>query len=533
MQTLRQLFSLRKTPQNRPIPHKNQVRNNAGGYAFPLDDWARFDRFLILGSEGGTYYATGRVLTVENANAVLRCIVADGQRVIDRVVEISVAGRAPKNDPALFVLALAAAAEDVATRRAALNALPQVARIGTHLFTFMHFVEGMRGWGRALRRAVGNWYNEMPAGKLAYQAVKYQQRNGWSHRDVLRLSHPQASSDQHGTIYHWMTQGWKSVGNDPHPDEALQLIWAFERAKRAENVSEIKELIRDFGLPWEAVPAQWLGDKTVWEMLLARLPLTALIRNLARLTTNGLLVPNGEHVATVVARLENGDALRKARVHPIQLLSALTTYSKGQGVRGKLKWTPVTAIVDALDEAFYLAFQHVKPTGKRLLIGLDVSASMSWGEIARVPGLTPRTASAAMSLVTAATEKRVAFVAFTGKLMPLNISRRQRIDDVVKLVSELNFGATDCALPMIYALKHNLPVDTFIIYTDNETWYGDIHPTQALQEYRQKMGIPAKLIVVGMTANSFSIANPDDGGMLDVVGFDTAAPALMSDFIRA
>jgi 60 kDa SS-A/Ro ribonucleoprotein len=35
-----------------------------------------------------------------------------------------------------------------------------------------------------------------------------------------------------------------------------------------------------------------------------------------------------------------------------------------------------------------------------------------------------------------------------------------------------------------------------------------------------------------MVANEFSIADPDDPGMLDVVGFDTATPQLVSDFAR-
>jgi 60 kDa SS-A/Ro ribonucleoprotein len=47
-----------------------------------------------------------------------------------------------------------------------------------------------------------------------------------------------------------------------------------------------------------------------------------------------------------------------------------------------------------------------------------------------------------------------------------------------------------------------------------------------------RSGIPAKLIVAGMASTGFSIADPDDGGMLDVVGFDSAAPAVMADFAR-
>jgi 60 kDa SS-A/Ro ribonucleoprotein len=75
-------------------------------------------------------------------------------------------------------------------------------------------------------------------------------------------------------------------------------------------------------------------------------------------------------------------------------------------------------------------------------------------------------------------------------------------------------------------------VDAFYVYTDNETWAGSVHPVSALQQYRNKTGIPARLIVVGMTSTVFSIADPNDGGMLDVVGFDAGAPAVMADFIR-
>ena len=70
----------------------------------------------------------------------------------------------------------------------------------------------------------------------------------------------------------------------------------------------------------------------------------------------------------------------------------------------------------------------------------------------------------------------------------------------------------------------------FCILTDSETWAGKVHPKEALNQYRERTGIPAKLIVVGMVSNGFSIADPNDGGMLDVVGFDTTVPQIMADF---
>src|SRR5687767_8511727 len=116
-----------------------------GGQAFALDPWARLRRFLVLGSEGGTFYVGARELTAENAAAVERCLELDGPRVVAEIVGVGEAGRAPKQEPVLFALALAAASADEATRRAALAALPRVARTGTHLFHFAAYVQSLRG----------------------------------------------------------------------------------------------------------------------------------------------------------------------------------------------------------------------------------------------------------------------------------------------------------------------------------------------------------------------------------------------------
>ena len=544
MTYLKTVMNKKQTPQSQPIPGSAQIPNSAGGYAFAVDDWTRLARFLVLGAEGGSYYATERTLALENAEAVRRCIETDGLRVVREIVAVSETGRAPKNDPALFALAMAASFGDEETRRAALAALPRVARIGTHLFHFAAFVDGMRGWGRGLRQAVGAWYNAMPADRLAYQAIKYGQRDGWSHRDLLRLAHPKPASEQHFGLYHWLTQGWPGVGDAPHPDPALRLVWAAERVKAASGAAEVARLVREHRLPREAVPARWLNDRTVWEALLDDMPMTALVRNLATLTRVGLLEPTGETTDHVVAQVTDEARLRAARVHPIAVLSALKTYAQGHGERGQSTWKPVAKVVDALDRAFYASFGNVAPTGKRWLLALDVSGSMEWGTIAGVPGLTPRVASGAMALVTAAVEARHEVVAFTAApgghggqwgggqsgITRVAISPRQRLDDVLKSLAALSLGGTDCALPMLWALENKVAADVFVVYTDSETWHGNIHPVQALRQYRERTGIAAKLVVCGMLSNGFSIADPDDAGMMDVVGFDAATPQVMSDF---
>jgi 60 kDa SS-A/Ro ribonucleoprotein len=531
------------TPQSAPIPGSGQVPNSAGGYAWAVTPWDRLDRFLVLGSEGGTYYVGERALTLESAQSVAACIAEDGPRVVARAVEMSESGRAPKNDPALFVLAIAAGLGDEATRAAALAALPRVARTGTHLFHFLQFVGGFRGWGRGVRRAVAGWYTQKPARELAYQLLKYPSRDGWSHRDALRLAHPKPADEEQRALFRRAAAKSRDEAVEG-AGPALALVRAADALHRASVPPELAALvIREHRLTREMVPTPLLAHPVVWEALLEGMPLTALVRNLATLTRVGVLAPGSAASRTVAERVANEDALTRARVHPVQVLSALRTYAGGRGVRGQATWHPVSEVVDALDAAFYLAFGAVEPAGRRTMLALDVSGSMV-SRVMGIEGLSCREASAAMALVTAATEPEHFFTAFTSGsypsmhsgfgsgLSPLSLSPRQRLDDAVRQVSGLPFGGTDCALPMIFAEKERWPVELFVVYTDNETWAGAVHPAQALRRYRERMGIAAKLVVVAMASNGFSIADPDDAGMLDVVGFDAAAPQLIADFAR-
>jgi 60 kDa SS-A/Ro ribonucleoprotein len=536
-------FVTRFTSPRQPIPGSVQVENSAGGFVWAVDDWTRLRRFLILGVDGPTYYATEQTLVKENAQAVLACIAIDGKRTVDEIVAISVAGRNAKQHAVVFALAACTAATDDATRTYALAAVRKVCRTGTQLFLFAGYVEQFRGWGRGLRRAVGDWYVDRDADALALQLIKYQQREGWSHRDLLRLAKPQPARES-GTD---LALRW-AVGKSDESTIARgpALIAAFEAAKVAVTPDESAALVSTHRLPWEAVKSEHLRSPDVWNTLIPTMGLGALVRNLGRMTDNGTLAPGTAALDTLLARLADGAAIRSARLHPISVLSAMLTYANGKGVRGQLTWAPIPAIVDALDAAFYASFASVEPGGKRTLLALDVSGSMASGIVAGVPGLTPKLASAAMAAITLATEPSVSTVAFTcsgsdawasptknaqtSGITPLALSSRQRLDDIVKTVSGLPFYGTDCALPMLYATAKGLAVDHFVIYTDSETWAGNVHPAQALRQYRERSGIAAKLTVVGMVSNGFSIADPKDGGMLDVVGFDTAAPQLMADF---
>jgi len=179
---------------------------------------------------------------------------------------------------------------------------------------------------------------------------------------------------------------------------------------------------------------------------------------------------------------------------------------------------------------FYKSFANITPTGKKFLIGLDVSGSMR-GEIHGKP-LTSCEAATAIGMTIMRTEPECRIMGFAHEFRDLGITADMPLKEAISRANEGSFGGTDCALPMIYALNNGLDVDVFIIITDNETWYGDIHPKAALDTYRKKTGKEAKLIVLATVATEFSIADPNDKGMLDIVGFDSSVMTVMKEFVE-
>lgn len=517
------------TPQNQAIPGREEdmTANSAGGFSFKADLWTQLDRFLILGTEGGTFYIKEAELTKQNAKAVEKCIVLDGPRTVARIVEISEAGRAVKNEPALFALAMCFAVGSNETKALARAALPKVARIGTHIFHFAQFVEQFRGWGRSVKTAIGQWYTGEDSQRLAYQLVKYRQRDGWTHADLIRLSHPGGSDND---LYRWALRDFEKFKGFNLEDGKYRIIDGFRKIQEdGVGNTYAASLIREYRLPREAVPTQMLSDPSIWEALLeVDMGVEAMIRNLGNMAKVGLLVPFSDASKVVIERLGNAELLRRARLHPLKILTAERVYGSGKGVKGDGTWTVVPQIVDALEEAFYASFGHIEPTGKNTMLAIDVSGSMTWDQ--PISGIDYREAAAVMAMVTARTEPNYLFKAFSTNFSDIGITAKSTLREAIAATGRMTPAGTDCALPMVHALKDKLPIDTFVIYTDNETWAGKIHPSEAIKKYRQETGKAAKVAVVGMAGNNFTIADPKDAGMMDFVGFDVNTPAALSSF---
>lgn len=569
----------KKAPQSEALP--GQVPNSAGGHAYAVGDWQRLRRFLVLGTEGGTYYAAERALALENAAVVERCLAEDGVRTVLEIVTISDEALAPKNDPAIFALALASVKGDEKTRKEALNNLNRVCRTGTHLFQFAACREALGGgWGRAMRRAVGAWYLEKSVDRLVHSVLKYQQRDGWSQRDLLRLAHPSArfvgspdcgaefktAIDQRNAVFDAVcapmggqrtapskallkpavgfgaavpvireTQvrgtggGWARVAEFSKLAEG----WLRAKAYAAEGCSDeaMALVVAEYRLERELVPSEYLNRAMVQEAMLPALGFTALVRNLANMSRSGYLAPMSAGEGQVLKRLGDHALLRKSRVHPFALMLAARTYAAGHGFRSQgAAWTVCPRVVEALDEAFEGSFANVEPTGKRWLLGLDVSGSMGM-ELNGGP-VTAAEATAAMSLVTYRTEPGCHVLGFATQVKELGYGPKTDLARAMQITSGHNFGGTDTAAAIRWALDRKVEVDVFGVYTDSETWAGDQHTCKALQEYRKKTGIQAKLAVVAFASNGISVGRQDDPLSMDFAGLDASLPQALAAFAQ-
>lgn len=528
------------TPQSvsTPARGRSMVQTDGGGYGFKLDPFKMLERFLILGAETPTYYVGGNKHMDRNVQCVEECARQNGRKMVDLIVDVATKGRAPKADPYIFAWAYALKKGDDATRSYAASKAKEVLRIGTHVFQAAEDIKALGGWGTNVKRALTPWYLDKSPRDLAYQLVKYQQRGGWSHRDVLRKIRPKVDNPLINAALRWsVRQDADGILEDAHGP-----IWGLLEARSASTVKEIIAAIEKYDLVREAIPTEWLKEPAVWEALLPKMPLGAMIRNLGAMTANGTIAPLSETSKLVVQKLEH---VAKSRVHPMALLMAMRVYEHGGSprpnpfyyglnpvrTRSSKTWTPVQSIVDALDGAFVNSFQGIEPTGKNYMIGIDVSGSM--GACFDPLGVvTCSEAAAAMAMVSLRTEPNTYVRGFNHHIVDLKLSARDSLSTALKKTSSSTFGSTDPAGLIQQARTMRIPVDVFMVITDNDVNSGT-HTFQELKLYRKEMNPNAKVVVMAMISSGFTIADPEDDGMLDVVGFDASVPGIISSFARS
>jgi len=519
-------FSTTSTSQTEKAK-STQVKNNAGGFVFSITPQQRLLRFLTMGTDGGTYYVGQQKLTRDNAQFIIDHADSHGLEFVDLITEVSEAGRAPKNSFAIFALAILAKYGNSEVKAAAAGNISRVCRTPTMLIEFINYCKSLELniGSSVMKRGLQAWYAK-PSSSLEYSFAKYRQRDGWTQKDLRRVVHPKPTDNATSDLFA------RIIGKDnPGSNTTFPILDAVDRLNNPQiTAKEAVAIIKSENISWDMLPTTLHNNSDVWEALILedKLPLGAMIRQLGRLTNLSLLTPLTKTSNVVLSRLSDVNRIKKSRIHPLVALEAMAAYKEGSGKSGST-WRPESHIVAALENLFYLCYDNVESTGRATLVGLDVSDSMTW-ESEGTSHLTPAQIGAALSLLIINKEKNSHCMGFAGQFIDLGFTKNTRLKSALRKTDRMDFGRTDCAQPMIYAMDNDLEVETFIVITDNETWAGNIHPHEALNRYRKKTGIDAKLIVLACTPTNFSIADPDDPGMLDISGYDSSIPQTIADF---
>ena len=334
----------------------------------------------------------------------------------------------------------------------------------------------------------------------------------------MRLFHVKPQSDDHQALYHWAVKGWDGVPDQP-PAEAMEQIWWYERLRQDPSLT--LDAIRMGRLTHEMVAP--IGNMTceAWQLLFESMPLGATLRNLGSLTEIGVLKVHGtKNLDRLEARLQSKKLLRKARIHPIDVLKAIKTYESGGALgRSQKTWTPIPRVLDILEGALEGAFQVQEPTHKVFLHAIDISGSMSWWSSA-VAGLKCSEIAAALALATAKAEKNYIIRGFSTQFVDLDITARDSFRSALKKTANHTFGGTDASVAYRWAIVNKTKVDIFCFWTDSESWAGRSHPSQALAEYRRKVNPKAKAVYVTLQTNRITLVDPRDPNSFDFGGFD-------------
>jgi 60 kDa SS-A/Ro ribonucleoprotein len=497
------------------------VPNHTGGAVYAIGDEARARRFLILGTDGGTFYQKERDITRENYDVITRMAATKPVELVAMIEDISVRGLAPKLPPQLFALAVCTAQPGPA-RAAAFAAFPRIIRTGSHLLMWARYHKALGGKvGRGWRRTVAEWYTSRTPESLAYQMAKYRQRDGWSQKDLIDMSHALAGDESHlalKPVLRWARGETMQVNGNLPP-----LIRALEES------SDPARLIQA-GASWEMLPDAALTKADTWNLLLAerKLPMTAALRQLSRLTQLDVFDVFFSNAASTAIKLmfTDPEQLRRARIHPMNVFLAYRQY--GEGVRRSGgSYTPNTGVTEMLDRAFYDSFETAPASGMRHLVGVDISQSMTWQGVL---GVMANEVATILAMKILRSEPQSYVVGFGTTIHELGLTRTMDLQTALRK-TQGNFGATNPGALIEYATKRGIEVDTFVVITDNEVNRGR-NVAQLLQAYRAKTGINAKLAVLAVTATDMSIADPRDPGMLDIAGFGADVPALLTEFSR-
>lgn len=322
---------------------------------------------------------------------------------------------------------------------------------------------------------------------------------------------------------------------DKDHKEVKRFLRAVIEAKECEDKVQLIELITLHNLAREHIPNSFLSEKEVWQVLLRTMPLTAMIRNMGKMTKLGIF--DDEHASFYVTLVEErmeSKTLLASTVHPLRILFALRQYQEGKGDKGKLEWHPNRAITTILEKAFDDTVNLQPKSGKRYLLAISVSNEMMKKLIGSP--LTARDVACAMVHTIVKQEDRVETLLFENNLERPYISTIDRNDNINSINRKLELFSPSAGHQITFSnwARDNNNFDVIMVFTDTLTGKGAGHVTEPFDYLCRSHDVGAPnhaRVIVAMTGKPNDIVEPCDDQTLHVIGFDSFTPQIINSFI--
>jgi 60 kDa SS-A/Ro ribonucleoprotein len=360
--------------------------------------------------------------------------------------------------------------------------------------------------------------------------LKYQNRYGWTGRDVLRTVKPKPFNPGQDLIFKWIVG--KAGNMDEYHDAGFKRIEAYNwMCSEITEDSLVSKWIRELNLTHEMIPAGIERTKVIWEALFEKMPIGATLRNLGNLTNKGVFSKLGN--IDILEDRFTEKRVKSGRLHPLSLVSANVIYGGGGDLgRSKLTWKSIGRIHDILDNATNYAFESLEPTGKMFFHAIDISPSMTMTNNEQL-WMTAADIAGVMATATVKAEKNYFVGGFAKTFVPLPMfTKNMRYKDAFthryRKDLKIQWGGTDASSAYQHAIDNNMVLDVFCFWTDNESWIG-YHPAVKLKEYRNKINPNAKAIYITLVpyGDKISLVDPKDDKSYDLAGFSSETVKLI------
>lgn len=512
---------------SKPIPGKRKFmkKNLAGGYAFKATDGVALRRWLLTGSDSNAYYQKKNELTDLNVELLVEMVSKDCELVKDEILYATNFGL---NNHAPILALVYLSMGWFQAKKNFVMIFPQVIRTASQLYEFMSYTRALRGMGKVIHKAIKNWLEGKKVEDLEYQFLKYQNRYGFTGRDVLRMIKPVPAEKERSDLYKWIVG--KANNDEDYVEIArsgLHKIIVYDTMKNGDKTSEsdVINWIRHHKLTHEMIPANITRTKGVWNALFEKMPVGATVRNLGNLTEKGIF-DKYENISILKDRF-NKSSLGHGKIHPLALLSALKIYQNGGGLgKSTLYWEPNARVSDLLNDAIIDAFDMIEPTGKFFFHAIDISPSMTT-KMNSTLWMMACDIAATMALATVKVEDNYFIGGFARSFANLpSITKNTAFYDVMDhnylRNLDINWSGTDASTVYQYAIDNKMKVDVFCLWTDGESWAGD-YPCEVLKEYRRKINPEARAVYITLVpyADKITLVDPDDKKSYDICGFSS------------